>query len=197
MGKKKPTLKQLQNTASDLNNYMNMISSGEYKNPIEINDNIKHLSDEIVQMVSVEIYKQDKNHLSKGSIAVIELLNIKFGDLKDNPELDLDKGEDTISNKAPVQNTNNIEDSKNTKQNPGKTVFGHKSGTAAALLDELLIKGVTQENSTREILKKFPDASKGYAKVRIKDHVRHLEKKGIVITFNQETKIYKTKEEIK
>lgn len=97
MGKKKPTLKQLQNTASDLNNYMNMISSGKYKNPIEINDNIKHLSDEIVQMVSVEIYKQDKNHLSKGSIAVIELLGLRFGDLKDNPELD--KGEDTSNGK--------------------------------------------------------------------------------------------------
>lgn len=66
-------------------------------------------------------------------------------------------------------------------------MLGHRSGTAAATIDELVVKGGTVE----EIVKGLAafEASKGrertpeYLTLRVRDHLNHLEKeKGVTFT---------------
>jgi len=66
------------------------------------------------------------------------------------------------------------------KKETEKSRYGHKPGTQAALIDDLLHKGITLENASKDI---------GVTKSRVKNHIKHLEMKGYKV--NEKDGIFK------
>jgi hypothetical protein len=168
------TLEQLQSTAKDLNNFMNDINEGEYKNPIDADKNdIGYLSEEIIGMVKKEMFKQDKDSLTTDSVAIVEKLGINFETLRDDPDQ--------------IQEPVKVESVKKVKKESGKEAikksrYGSRPETQAAILDDLIFNKKTRSQIIEYLEDNF-DMNSGKAGSRLQTHINHLRtKKNLTVT---------------
>ena len=116
----------------------------------------------------------DMSKLKDETIATLEKLGVE-----------LPKKEKKSEKKENEKKSEKKENEKGEKEDKKVSCFGHRQGTQAALMDEMLIKGATYKEMQKQI---------GCDKGRVDSHLKHLEnKKKLFVHRNEKTEVIKVK----